>query len=638
MEHATIGTAGHVDHGKTALIKRLTGIDTDRLPEEQQRQLSIDLGFAYFDLPSGVRAGIVDVPGHERFIKNMLAGATGIDLVLLVVAADEGAMPQTIEHRDILALLGIRHAVVALTKIDLVDPDWLDLVEDDLRTALRGTPFEHAPTVRLSSTTGQGFAELAETIDAVYAQVPPRDIRGPARLWIDRVFSVRGFGTVVTGTLSRGRLAVEDTVELLPDQSPMRIRAIQVWSRPVQEVRAAQRVALNLSRTEGTGIARGRLIAAPGSMQPTAMLDVRLGLLASAGKALVNRTRIRLHVGTAEILARVALLDCDALAPGDSAIAQLRLERHTAASAGDRFIIRTYSPMTTVGGGQVIDPAPRRHARYDERVIARLRLAEEGGPRDLAEQALRDAGQSPVTAADLARRMQRDVAEVAAVLGELEDSGRARRLAAADSYIHVEPYESVTASVLEALGEHHARQPLSPAMPKGQLRTAIGPVPSALLDGALSRLADEGRIVAHSSGLRLASHNVCLSPDQEAAARRMEAAVRRREFEPLTRDDLLDQVAADACALLDLALHRGTLLEVGEFIYHKDIIERAKKLVREHVARRGPFTVSEFRDLVASSRKYVVPLLEYLDRTGFTRRQRDLHTLGTDAEEGDHGG
>ncbi|MFQ5808648.1 MAG: selenocysteine-specific translation elongation factor, partial [Armatimonadota bacterium] len=367
MEHAIIGTAGHVDHGKTALIKRLTGIDTDRLPEEQQRQLSIDLGFAYFDLPSGVRAGIVDVPGHERFVKNMLAGATGIDLVLLVVAADEGVMPQTIEHLDILTLLGIRHAVVALTKIDLVDHDWLDLVEDDLRTALRGTPFEDAPAVRLSSTTGQGFPELAETIDKVYAQVPPRDISGPARLWVDRVFSVRGFGTVVTGTLSRGRLAVEDTVEVLPEQGSMRIRAIQVHGDFIEAVTAARRVALNLSRTEGAAITRGSLIAAPGSMQPTSMLDARLRLLPTVGKPLANRTRIRLHVGTAEILARVALLDCDTLAPGDSALAQLRLERPTAASAGDSFIVRTYSPMTTIGGGQVIDPAPRRHVRHDER-------------------------------------------------------------------------------------------------------------------------------------------------------------------------------------------------------------------------------------------------------------------------------
>jgi selenocysteine-specific elongation factor len=632
MEHAIIGTAGHVDHGKTALIKRLTGIDTDRLPEEKQRQLSIDLGFAYFDLPSGLRAGIVDVPGHERFVKNMLAGATGMDLVLLVVAADEGVMPQTMEHRDILALLGIQHAIVALTKIDLAEPDWLDVVEHDVRAALRGTPFAAAPIVRISSTTGEGFDELTETIDQLYARVPPRDVSGPARLWIDRVFSVRGFGTVTTGTLSRGRLAVDDTVELLPQQSPMRIRALQVHGESVEAVTAAQRVAVNLSRTEATAIARGNLIAAPGSMQPTSMLDVRLQLLPSVGKPLPNRTRVRLHIGTAEIMARVLLLDRDALAPADSCLAQLRLEGVTAASAQDHFVIRSYSPATTIGGGQIIDPYPRRHRRYDGGAIAHLRFAEEGSPRDLVEQALRDAGHIPLTAHDLARRMQRDVGDLQAVLGELADAGHARRLAAPGAYLHRQHYDAVTTNVVRTLEDYHARHPLKLSMPKSQLQAAVGSVSSPLVEDVLSHLRQEGRVAAHPGGLRLASHDVRLTPEQEAIARRMAAAVRRREFAPLTRDQLLHGAPDDSAPLLDLALDAGTLVEVGGFIYHKDTIERAKKLVGDHVARHGPFSVSQFRDLVQSSRKFVVPLLEHLDRTGFTRRQGDLRVLAPGAE------
>ncbi len=636
MDHAIIGTAGHVDHGKTALIRQLTGINTDRLPEEQRRGLSIDLGFAYFDLPSGTRAGIVDVPGHERFVKNMLAGATGMDLVLLVVAADEGVMPQTIEHRDILTLLEIRHAIVALTKIDVVDPEWLDLVADDLRASMEGTPFESAPIVGVSSTTSEGFPELAQTIDQVYARVPPRDVSGPARLWIDRVFSVRGFGTVVTGTLVRGRLAVDDTVELLPEQASMRIRAIQVHGEAVEAVVAAQRVALNLSRTERANIARGHLIAAPGSMQPTSMLDVRIRLIPSLSRPLVNRTRIRVHIGTVEILARIVLLGRDRLVPGEHCLAQLRLENPTAASSGDHFVVRSYSPMATIGGGRIIDAAPSRHRRYDDRVINQLRAAERGSPRDLVEQALRNAGAAPITTADLARQLQWDVADVEAILDELACAGSVRRLAGVEAYVHAGQYDGVAARVLEKIGEHHAGQPLRLTMPKSQLQAAVGPVAASLLEDVLVHLHERDQIVVHSGGLRLASHEVRLTPQQEAAARRMEAEALRREFSPLAISEMLDQVPDDARALLDLALDRGVLVEIGGFIYHKDIIERAKKRVREHVARSGAFTVSQFRDLVQSSRKFVVPLLEHLDRTGFTRRQGDVRVLavsGSEAEQ-----
>ncbi len=627
MEHAIIGTAGHVDHGKTALIKRLTGIDTDRLPEEQERELSIDLGFAYFDLPSGVRAGIVDVPGHERFVKNMLAGATGMDLVLLVIAADEGVMPQTREHRDILTLLGIRYGVIVLTKIDLSDPDWVDMVEDDVRSEMRGASFEAAPIVRVSASTGEGFPKLVETIDEVYAHVPPRDVSGPTRLWIDRVFSVRGFGTVVTGTLSRGRLAEDETVELLPQQSTMRVRAIQVHGEPVQAVSAAQRVALNLSRTESTAMVRGNLIAAPGAMQPTSMLDVRLRFLASARKVLANRTRVRLHIGTAEILARVVLLDCDTLLPGASCLAQLRLETVTAASARDHFVIRSYSPMTTIGGGEIIDPYPRTHRRYDERIIGHLLLAEEGSPRDVVEQALRDGGSTPITAAELARRMQREPTDIEAVLHELRDQGCARHLRTTDSYVHAEHYDELASKLLHALDEYHAHAPLKLSMPKSELQAAVAPVPAAILEEVIAHLREAGRIAIHRSGLRLADHEVRLTPQQEAASRRMEEQARRRGFGPPTRSEVLDIDRENAPALLALALDRGTLLDVGGFIFHKDSVERAKKLIRKHITDHGPMTVSQFRDLTESSRKFVVPLLEHLDRIRFTRRQGDVRVL-----------
>ncbi|HMI32068.1 MAG TPA: selenocysteine-specific translation elongation factor, partial [Candidatus Limnocylindrales bacterium] len=378
MRPVVIGTAGHIDHGKTALVRRLTGIDTDRLKEEKERGISIDLGFAHRTLPSGRRIAIVDVPGHERFVKNMLAGATGVDLVLLVVAADEGVMPQTREHLAIVNLLRIERGVVALTKADLVDPETLGVVRAEVADLLRPTGLHGAPVVPVSAVTGEGIDQLLLALDAAAGDVPGREPSGPARLPIDRVFPVEGMGTVVTGTLWNGTVRPGDTLELLPAGKQVRVRQAQVHDRTVEEAHAGQRLALNIHGVSREDVRRGHWLATPGRYRPSRILDVRLELLGSAPKPLGPRTRLRCHLGSSEILGRAVLFERDTLAPGDSCWAQLRLENPAVAGAGDRIVIRSYSPATTIAGATVVDPAPSKRARLSSADSARLETLRSG--------------------------------------------------------------------------------------------------------------------------------------------------------------------------------------------------------------------------------------------------------------------
>lgn len=625
-----IGTAGHVDHGKTELVKALTGINTDRLAEEQERQLSIDIGFAHLDLPDGTRVGIVDVPGHERFIKNMLAGATGIDLVMLVVAADEGVMPQTREHLDIINLLGIDTGLIVITKCDLVDDDFVDLVVEDVREQVAGTPLGDAPAVRTSARTGQGLEELVAALSEVIQGVETRDVAGPARLPIDRAFTAPGFGQVVTGTLVRGRLATGQEVELLPTGATAHIRGLQVHGSDVEEVAAAKRVAVNLTRLRREGLARGETLCAPGSMTASGMLDVRLQLLTTARRALKQRTRVRLHHGTAELLGRVYLLNADGLEPGASCFAQLRLERPVAAARGDRFVIRSYSPMVTIGGGTVLDPAPRRHRRRDPGVAARLEQLEAGGQTDLALQWLREREQPILTARQLGTALQLDAAEAEAVVRELTEAGAIVPLASGGSHALADEHAALIAGVVGTLGQYHEANRLVGAMPKEKLQADLGRPADALLDDVLGRLREEGRIVVGSGGVRLAEHEVHLTGDQTQALEDMVCVARRARFSPPSLGEVLELGGGDskeARALFGLASASGELVTIGEHVYHRECLEELADMVRAHVRESGPFTIAELRDMTGSSRKYVVPLAEHLDRTGLTRRQGDLRTL-----------
>lgn len=404
MKHIIIGTAGHIDHGKTTLIKALTGRNTDRWEEEQRRGITIDLGFTWFDLPGGDRAGIIDVPGHEKFINNMVAGVVGMDLVLLVVAADEGIMPQTREHMDILNLLGIEKSIIVLNKCDLVEEDWLELVEEEIKEELAGTFLEKAPVVRVSAATGEGLPHLVEVIQRMSEEeVEEKDTSTIPRLPIDRAFSLSGFGTIITGTLLSGTITKEDTLEMYPIGKTSKIRSIQVHGEDVDKCYAGQRVAINLSNIKKREIRRGCVLAPPDSMKNTDLLDVKMRILDSSMRVLTNHTRLHLFTGTSEILCRAVLLDKEEIGPGESGYVQLRLEEELAVKKGDKFVVRFYSPMETIGGGVILEPNPSVHRRFQQQVIEDLERKESGSTADVVEMHVRSHGETMITLSELAK-------------------------------------------------------------------------------------------------------------------------------------------------------------------------------------------------------------------------------------------
>ena len=430
MKNIIIGTAGHIDHGKTTLIKALTGRNTDRWEEEQKRGITIDLGFTWFDLPGGDRAGIIDVPGHEKFINNMVAGVVGMDLVMLVIAADEGVMPQTREHMDILQLLGIEKSIIVLNKCDLVDEEWLELVEEEVKEELNGTFLENAPVVRVSAATGQGLPELIETIEHMTRdEVVQKDITTIPRLPIDRAFSLSGFGTIITGTLLTGTISKEDTLEMYPIGKTSKIRSIQVHGEDKDKCYAGQRVAINLSNIKKREIGRGCVLAPPDSMKNTDILDVRLNVLESSMRVLTNHTRLHFFTGTSEILCRAVLLDKEEIGPGESGFVQLRLEEEIALRRGDKFVVRFYSPMETIGGGVVLEPNPSIHKRFQENVIRELEQKESGSSADVIELHVKEHGDTMITQTELAKLTALSMDEVISDVKELEEQGLVKTFA-----------------------------------------------------------------------------------------------------------------------------------------------------------------------------------------------------------------
>ena len=427
MKNIIIGTAGHIDHEKTTLIKALTGRNTDRWEEEQRRGITIDLGFTYFDLPGGDRAGIIDVPGHEKFINNMVAGVVGMDLVLLVIAADEGIMPQTREHMDILGLLGIEKSIIVLNKCDLVDEEWLELVEEEVREELEGTFLEQAPVVKVSAATGEGLDQLIDVIGKMTSdEVAAKDVHTIPRLPVDRVFSLSGFGTIITGTLVSGTIAKEDTLELYPVGRECKIRSIQVHGQDQQKCYAGQRVAINLSNIKKKEISRGCVLAPPNSMKNTDLLDVKLNVLESSMRILTNHTRLHLFTGTSEILCRAVLLDKEEIGPGESGFVQLRLEEEIAVRRGDKFVVRFYSPMETIGGGVILEPNPRIKKRFQQDVIEELRQKESGSSADIIEMHAKQYADTLITTAELAKLTALSAQEISEDIEELEEKGIVR--------------------------------------------------------------------------------------------------------------------------------------------------------------------------------------------------------------------
>jgi len=626
--YSVVGTAGHIDHGKSALVKALTGTDPDRLEEEKRRGMTIDLGFAHFDLPSGRRVGIVDVPGHERLIRNMLAGASGIDLVLLVVAADEGVMPQTREHLDILRFLRLERGIVVLNKVDLVtDPEWLSLVTEDVRALVAGTFLEGAPVVSVSARTGAGLPDLVEAIEAALVHASPRQVDAPARMPIDRSFTMAGFGTVVTGTLWAGRVRTGDTLELLPPGRAVRVRHVQSHGVSVNEAVAGQRAALNVVGATKDDIQRGHVLATPGSQQPTALLDVRVRLLAGA-PPLGHHERVRVYIGADEVIGRVRLLDRSRLGPGEAGVAQLRLERPAVAARGDAFVLRRYSPMVTIGGGEVVTP----HAvlrRRGQAAAAAVASEEASGFEERLEAALISAGRSGATVDLLAQELgtspDRVAAQVQAWAATTQVIDLRGRLFAGDASRRIED------GVLRALTAYHETTPWRRGMPREELKTQVfGSGDDRLYGHALDTLAARGEIALEDGFARLAAFAPRRSAPELAARDKLDDAFRRGQYAPPSREDALATVADRAAAqrMLQALLDEGVLVGVGdEIIFHREVLEEIQKRVLAHIAAHGEITVAALRDDLGSSRKYALTVLEHFDAIRLTKRVGDKRVL-----------
>jgi len=618
-----IGTAGHVDHGKTALIRRLTGIETDRLREEKERGISIDLGFAPLTFADGTVAGVVDVPGHERFIHNMLAGIGGIDLVLLVVDVNEGVMPQTREHLQILKLLGIPRGILVLTKCDLAEPDWLDIVEEEIREEVAGTFLANAPACRVSAFTGAGIPELLTVIRQILDELPPRDEDGPTRLPIDRHFTISGFGTVVTGTLLSGRIRVGDLVEVLPPGETVRVRELQVHGHKAQEARAGQRVAVNLAGFERSDLERGAVVATPGFFELTSRVDARLTLLKEATRPLKFRDPVHLHLGTARATAKVVLLDRDKLEPGESVLTQIQLDQPLVAHRQDRFILRSYSPMTTIGGGRIIDPKPPRHRRFRPEVMTALSELE-SGERAFLAQKIQELTCARVRELEVASGLGRE--RVAAHLDALATAGQLRRLG--DQWVNAATAQHWERLLVDGVAACHRDQPLLPGIPhatlKGLLPAKVAPKAfEELLGGLVARhaLEQRGELVARPGFM----------PQPSATQQQLIDTIIARYREAGTsannRNEMLGSLPAapesiEAC--LTFLLTRGDLVRLSdEMLFHRDAYQAAIAALKAHFAAEPTLTLAGFRDVLGSARKQTQALLEHFDALKYTMRRGD---------------
>ncbi len=617
-----IGTAGHVDHGKSTLVKALTGIDPDRLREEKEREMTIDLGFAWMTLPGGRRLSIVDVPGHERFIKNMLAGVGGFDAALLIVAADEGPMPQTREHLAILDLLEIRHGIVVVTKRDLVDSDWLELVTVEVEDLLRGTTLEGSRIIPVSAVTGEGLHDLVAALDDLLASVPPHAGRGKPRLAIDRVFTLPGFGTIVTGTLRDGVLEVGQEVEILPRRLRARIRGLQSHRTKVERALPGSRTAVNLSGVEVEDIERGDVLTVPGWLEPTQLLDVKVRMVRDAPAPLEQNDEVDFFIGTSESLARVTLLDAERLDPGQSGWVQLRLQRPIVAVRGDHFILRRPSPSATLAGGIVVDPHPRRHRRFRTEVIRALEALASGDARVILLQLLANA---VLEWPELVRRSNMDEATVAHALDQLVAAGEVVALDTTSDTVSPHAVfarratlERLESLLIDALREYQERYPLRRGLPREMARHRLG-LPQRAFDLLVRRLASAGTIVEDGDVLRTPGHRIRLSPEQEERARAYEIALEREPFTPPAPSEFgLDPELVQALADL------GRVVRItDDVVFAPAAWETIKERVLALIDTNGSVTLAQVRDALGTSRKYAQALLEYLDQLRITRRVGD---------------
>ena len=626
MKHIIIGTAGHIDHGKTTLIKALTGCNTDRWKEEQERGITIDLGFAFFDLPNGDRAGIVDVPGHEKFIHNMVAGVVGMDMVLLVIAADEGIMPQTKEHMDILHLLGIQKCIVVLNKMDLVDEEWLELMEEEVRDQLQDTFLKDAPVVKVSSVTGEGLKELTdEIVKMETSEVQEKEIHTIPRLPIDRVFTISGFGTIVTGTLISGIIRKDDILQLYPWNAPCKVRNIQVHGKNVDECSAGQRVAVNLTGIKKEDISRGDVLASPNSMKGTTLLDVKLKILKDSNRIVKNRSRLHLFTGTSEVLCRAILLDRDELKAGEECFAQLRLEQELALRKGDRFVVRFYSPMETIGGGEVLEPNPKAKRRFKEAALEELRRKEAGSSVDVVQMHVKSHRDTLITITELAKLTALSEEEIRQDVSELEDGSEAFVFPMKkDTYVWMRDDELYLQEQIKAeLKKYHHKYPYRHGIKKAEIQTKymkkIKPVVAAKI---FEHWETEENIISSGEYLHLPEFEILKDERYEGCRKLLLNSFEKAEYQfvKLSETDVEKEYADMAEDILLLLREENQVVRLSEDAYTvKPLLETAAEKIREVVHQQPVITISEVRDLFSTSRKNAKLILEYTDSQRITR-------------------
>jgi selenocysteine-specific elongation factor len=635
LKQIILGTAGHIDHGKTALIKALTGINTDRLKEEKRRGITIELGFAFLDLPGGQRLGIVDVPGHEKFVKNMVAGATGIDIVAMVIAADEGVMPQTREHMEICSLLDVRHGLVVLTKTDLVDEEWLELVVEDVRDFVKGTFLEGAPIVPVSSVTGAGIPEFIKTLDELSAKLPGRPPSSLFRLPVDRVFTMKGFGTVITGTLISGQVQVGDMVMLYPSGIASKVRGLQVHNQSVTKAEAGMRTAINFQGLEKAVVNRGDVLSNPGALKPSYMIDVSMNYLGSNKKPLKNRTQARFHTGTSEVLGIVVLIDKEELPPGETALAQIRLDSPVTVIKDDHFVIRSYSPVRTIAGGHVLNPIPQKHKRFRPDVIEGLKGLMTHDPEEIISYHIQESGYRGLAYADLKIMTSLHEKQLQQIVQNLLSK---RSIIMADrenqTYIHSNSFDTFKSETTEYLSGFHHANPLKTGMSKEELKSKFPDVLSArLFNLMLNQMIKDNAVVSEDNSVRLASHKVSLRVDQADIRDKVLNAYRDNGLTPPYLKELKqtfkieESLAKDVIALL---MGQGLIVKAKEDLYFSaDAVNDLQQKLVEFLNNHGEISTPQFKEMTGISRKYLIPLIEYFDAQNVTIRIGDIRKLRT---------
>ena len=618
-----IGTAGHIDHGKTTLIKALSGIETDTTQEEKDRGMSINLGFAYFDLPSGKRCGVVDVPGHEKFIKNMLAGVSGINLVLLLVDSREGIMPQTKEHIDILTLLGIENYIIVMTKIDLVEEEYRELVKEDIREFISGTVLENSPIIEVDSISKKGLDNLLETIDKKTEDIEAKNIEKNARLNIDRSFQVKGFGTVVTGTLTEGVVNVGDELVIYPKGIKTKVRNIQVHAKDVEKAYAGQRTAINLANIKFDDVKRGDTLATADSLTKTYMLDSEIKLINDERANLELWDRVRVYIGTEEVMARVVPLGTDLLKAGESSFAQLRLEDEIAVKNYDKFIIRTYSPMITIGGGVILDASPKKHSRFNEEILEKLKVQLEGNSTELIANYILSHNNYLVSKDSIVKDLQLPEEEIVESIAQLVETATVYETKL--GYIHKKKYEEVLEKLKKLLVEYHNRFKLKVGIPKIEVLSKFKLSQKETLELldlfiANNEIRLEGNLVAEKDFV------VNYDKKQLAEKERIEKALLEGGFTPPTIKDLTNGEKTKVEILESLIDNTIVRLD-ADLVLHANVLKEAIQKVEDHFKTNDQMGLAEFRDMSGSSRKYSMAILEYLDKLGITRRVENYRVL-----------